>query len=340
MIRYLFSLLVCCSILSCGGSSDVSDLDDIIDVIEDEPERKPIDTNSMGVNSFFNDARFGSISSQYSEIKSTLRLKYIRVLLNWSDAVQSSPGAAIKFGFYDNILRNIPEGVDVLVVLAGLPTWMSASGNWIDGDVRRTFAESWVQPVVARYADVSRIVGFQIWNEPNEQANPDNYTLDIVNNGGNYVDMLKKSAKISRELAPGKLIVNAATTAINQNFPETLEYNREMKSSGIEDVVDVFAVHIYGKQFENYVRGKGVEDFFKGFNKVVWATESGEQGFDKQLAYVEQVWPFIKEKIPQLERIYYYQFAEDSAATSTYGLKNLTEGLTISDLYVFLRDRP
>jgi hypothetical protein len=87
------------------------------------------------------------------------------------------------------------------------------------------------------------------------------------------------------------------------------------------------------------VRGGGVADFLNGLPKPIWITESGAQGVNSQLEYGERVWPFLTDKIPGIERIYQYQFAEATPADVTYGLRNLSGDLPVSDLYVHLRDR-
>ncbi|MBX7145223.1 MAG: glycoside hydrolase family protein, partial [Oligoflexia bacterium] len=164
-------------------------------------------------------------------------------------------------------------------------------------------------------------------------------TLDIATNAANYVEVLQRSYALSREFAPGKLVVSAATTAINQNYPESLDYNRAMRDAGLRSYADVYGVHYYGKQYENLVRNGGVADYLNGLGLPIWVTESGAQGVTEQLGYVEEVWPFLSERVDNIQRFYYYQFAEDAASANTYGLRNLDPGASISDLYVYLRDK-
>lgn len=333
MFRILLLLAVALSAAGCNSS-----LSDIIEVIE-EPSRKTIDTTRLGVNAFFNDARFGSISDQAQEVRNTLGLRYVRVLFAWNDQVQPSPDAAINFSFYDAILAAIPSDTQVLVVLTDVPSWMSNQAHWIGGNPRITVAERWIRRAIARYRENGKIVGWQIWNEPNNPSFAENTTIGVVDNPENYVELLAASQSIAKDLTPNKLVLNAATTAINQNFPDTLRYNRAMRDAGARELVDVWAMHYYGRQFENVVRSGGVEDFIDGLNLPVWVTESGAQGVNSQLAYGEQVWPYLIEKMPSIERIFIYQFTDATPADVTYGLRNLTPGLTVSDLYVHLRDR-
>jgi hypothetical protein len=291
------------------------------------------------VNAFANDARFGSIGAQFTEMRDTLRLKYVRVLFAWNDSVQPAPNAAPNFSFYDDIIEAIPSGVDALIVITGIPSWMQSPANWQQNNPRITFAERWVRKVVGRYKNNPAVVGFEIWNEPNMTANDNNIVMQLDQDPANYVELLAAAYGVVNDIAPNKLVVTAATTAINQGYPDALDYNRGMRDAGAQRFADVWGVHYYGKQYENVLRNNGVADFFGGISLPIWVTESGEQGVNNQLAYVEQAWPFLKEEIPGIKRFYYYQFTEATAAAVSYGLRTLDPAAPVSDLYVYLRDR-
>ncbi|MDZ4786395.1 MAG: cellulase family glycosylhydrolase [bacterium] len=335
MKNLVFTILIC-SFFGCGES-----VSDLIDDVVNEPDRKPIDTSILGTNAFFNDTRFGSIGSQANEVKNTLALNYVRVLFAWNDQVQPSPNVTPNFSFYDDIASKVAaRDLQMLVVVTGVPSWMSNNANWsIDGNSRKTFAELWLRKVVERYSSNGRVTAFQIWNEPNMVSDPNNSTLGFASNPSNYLELLCYGYSVIKDIAPSKLVVSAATTAINQNFPESINYNKDFYTAGAASCLDVYAVHVYGKQFENFVRSGGVTDFLNGVARPIWVTESGSQGFDTQLAYGEQMWPYLQSKIPGIARIYQYQFVEATSAQTTYGLRNLTPGSELSDLYVSLRDR-
>jgi len=329
-------LVIACLALTLGCNASVSDLVDVVDGVP----RKTIDVSKLGINAFANDSRFGSVASQLADVPNTLGLKYIRVLFRWDDAVQPSPSAKLNYSLFDSIAGNIPSGVDALVVLTGLPTWMNASVNWTDGNPRKTFVERWVAPVSKRYKSNGRIIGFQVWNEPNSALFPENDVLDVRTSPDNYLELLALAQNEIKANAPGKLVVNGATTAINQNFPDTLRYDQDLTDGGGQEFVDVWAVHYYGKQFENVVRSGGVENYLESLSRPIWITEIGAQGVNSQLAYGEQVWPFLLDKISGIQRIYVYQLTEDTASNVTYGLRNLDSAAPVSDLYVYLRDLP
>lgn len=301
--------------------------------------RRAIPYQLLGINAFANDQRFGSIRAQYNEVRSTLRLSRVRILMHWNDGIQSSPTAQPFFGFYDELVDSLPNGIQAAIIMVGVPSWMNDSRNWIDGNPRKTFVEKWVKPVASRYGRNRRVEAFQVWNEPNNPSFPENATLKVLTSPENYVELLALAHNTIRTAAPRKVIVNGATTAIAQNFPSTLNYNKEMIKAGALSFVDIFAIHYYGKQPERVLVPGGIGEFLRGIPKPLWVTESGAQGISNQREYAERIFPFLKEQIPNLRRIYLYQFTEATPATSTYGLRNLTPGLTLSDLYVTLRDR-
>jgi len=312
-------------------------ISDAIDIADGVP-RKDINRSLVGVNAFFNDPSFGTIPQQYAEILNTLHVRYVRILMAWNDAIQPTPGSSPNFSFYDSIVQSIPAGMDALVVVTGIPSWMNSPSNWVDGNPRRTFVERWVRWVARRYGGQGRVVGWEIWNEPNDPSRSDNATLGLTTSPENFVELVSLAYDVCKDVAPSKLVLNGATTAINQNFSETLDYNRSAREAGLFSVIDRFAIHYYGRQFENVVRSDGVADFLSSVPNGIWVTESGAQGVDEQLRYVEQVWPFLSDHIPRIERFYYYQMFERSAPDQTYGLRNSSADRSVSDLYVSLRD--
>lgn len=301
--------------------------------------RKTIDTSIMGVNAFCNDSRFGSVRAQLQEVKSTLRLNYVRVLFAWDDHVQPTPSSRVNFSFYDDIVAKLPRGVQALVILTGVPSWANDPQNWVQGSPRTTFVQRWVKKVVNRYDRKGQIRAYQIWNEPNDSGNANNALMGFVDHPENYVEMLRNASSHIRSKKRKKAVVNAATTAINQGYPRALDYNRGMIESGASDLVDVWAAHYYGTHYENVLRPGGVADFLNTITKPIWITESGEQGINQQREYVERTWPFLFEQIPGIKRFYLYQFTDSEGSETTYGLRNPTPGLGISDLYIYLRDR-
>lgn len=316
---------------ACNATEQIKDQLDAIDV-----ERKPIDVTRMGVNAFGGDQEFGTVCEQYREVKNILGLRFVRVLFEWNDAVQQTADSEIFWGFTDEIIRCLPDGVDALVVVNGMPFWMYDAAYWPNGDPRAAWVERWFRKVVRRYGAEPRIVGFQVWNEPNVVENSDNQTLGFED-PTLYVEMLARAYSVSKDLAPGKLVLNAATTAVAQNYSVVLDYNKAMRDAGALNYVDRWAIHYYGKQFENLVRG--VDGFLNDLGTPIWVTESGEQGVNNQLGYVEEVWPFLQERVPAIERFYYYEFTSNESPEESFGLRTLDPEYPVSDLYIHLKER-
>ena len=329
--RALLALLMVCLVACDSG--------ELLDLAFDPPSRKPIDASKVGVNSFFAHPEFGSIDSQFSDIRGNLKLGYVRILLAWTDGVQASPGGPKDYSFYDSILSRIPPGVDAVVVLVHTPSWMSDSANWsAGGNPRTTFVEEWVRPTVRRYANTPGIIGWEIWNEPDLTVVASDAALQLTS-ALNYAEMLAYASNVVHDEDSNALVVMAATQSIQQNFPTNLNYNKTLKEAGVENFTDVWNVHFYGSRYESVVTDNGVADFLNSVSKPIWVTESGEQGPNKQLPYVETAWPFLLEKIPGIQRFYYYQYASTDAAEFNYGLRTTDPEFPVSDLYVHLRDR-
>lgn len=327
-------LLAILALLSACNSTE-----DLIDLALDPPQRRTIDTSRMGVNNFFIDPEFGTIPQQYSEIQNTLGLRSVRVLMSWVNAVQPSPSSNVNFDFFDAIIANIPAGVDVIIVVTGTPDWMTNPNNWDGGNPRATWVNRWLTRIVQRYGQQGGVLGFEVFNEPNFLDIPSDVALDLQN-PDNYFELLSLSASVIRANAPSRLVIPAATLAINQSFPDNLNYNRRLRDLGAADIVDVWNIHYYSRAFERVVQNDGIADFLNGLGKPIWITESGETGPNNQLEYVETVWPFLRDEIPGIDRIYYYQFGETVLPVeNNFGLRTTDPSFPVSDLYVHLRNR-
>lgn len=336
MRHFFLAVLVLLGVVILPGC-DSSDVDALTDVVEGVP-RKDIDKGLLGINAFANEGRFGTPSQQFSEVKNVLGLSRVRLLYAWNDAVQPSPRAKPDLSFFEYILDGLPADMRAIVVLTDVPAWLGDPSTWISGNPRRNFTEGFLRAFLRRFGSDPRIEGFQIWNEPNDPNRDDNIVLGLVDQPSNYVELLALGYQEVKQRAPGKLVLSGPTTAINQNYPGTLNYNRDMRELGAEEFCDVWSIHFYGRQYENVRRSGGVASFLNGLERPVWITESGEQGFNNQLAYGEEVWPFLADNIQTLQRIYIYQFAESRDPDITYGLKNPSAEFPVSDLYVWLRE--
>ncbi|MBL7661978.1 cellulase family glycosylhydrolase [bacterium] len=331
LIKISVFALIICSLANCQVSDKIKEL-------TDKPSRKPLDRSLIGVNNFFVESGFGSINTQYRDIKSNLKIPYVRVLLAWTDAVQPSPGASPNYSFFDSILNQVPAGVDILPVVVHTPNWMNNPANWIDANPRKTWVERWLKPTVQRYASNNKIVGWEVWNEPDLTVVASDTALGLTD-PAKYLELLQFSRDAIKAADPGTQIVIAATQSIQQNYPDHLNYNRTLRDLGARNLVDVWNIHYYGEQFEKVSASGDIADFLNSLNMPIWVTESGQQGPNNQLAYAETTWPFLKDKIPNISRIYYYIYASSfSPVEQNYGLRTSNSSLPVSDLYVHLRD--
>lgn len=331
VMRKIKTLTFIILLLAAVGCNNAKEAAEIIEGIE----RKPIPRSKLAVNAFFNDSRFGSIPSQMSDVTQNLGLRRIRVLARWDNGSQSSPGATPSFGLLESILSNAPSNAEILVVATGVPSWMSNSANWVNGNPRVTYVERWLKPLLRKVRQYGVVKAVQVWNEPNSGLFSENNVMQVRTSPENYTELMALSKNAFDSEAGSIQLVMGATTAINQNFPETLNYNRALRDAGVDSLIDVWAIHYYGQQFENVIQDGGVRDFLQGISKPIWMTESGVQGSDKQLKYGEETWPYLLEKIPSIDRIYIYQYTEGTEASSSYGLRNLNG---VSDLYNWLAE--
>ena len=319
-------------LIGCG--SDADELFDLADIALDPPEEQTIDTSRVGVNSFFNTAGVGSTRDQFLDIRDNLKIQNVRALFAWTNGVQPSPNSEPDYGFFDSILDSTPAGVNLLVTVAHTPDWMTDPANWIGGDPILTWNERWLRPLLQRYAGDPRISSWQIFNEPDLLLVPSDVSLNLAD-PANYFRLLEIGSGIVRTTDPGKIVVMAASRSIQQDGGNNLDYNKRLKELGAEALVDVWAFHFYGEQFERVIERNGVADFLNSISRPLWITESGEMGHNNQLSYVRTVWPFLRSEIPGLDRIYYFRYASNEPADITFALRTPQ---SLSDLYIRLRD--
>lgn len=320
--------------MTCIGCDSANDIEDAIDTGLNPPSRKRIDVSRTGVQNFFLSQNvFGSVSAQFRDIQ-RLHLHYVRILVAWTDGTQPSPSAPLNLGFTDQILSNIPAGVDVLVTLAHTPSWFTNPVNWKGKNAREAYVEQFVRPIVNRYKGRRGIIGWEIFNEPNDISVASDASLELIQ-PANYLELLRLSFQSIRQIDPGKLVVMAASLPINQDWDDNISYNRALRDLGATNFTDVWNIHYYGKQYE---RVGQIAGFLNSLGKPIWISESGVQGPNNQLAYVEEVWPFLDENIQNIDRFYYYQYSSTDPVNSNYGLRTNDPNFPVSDLYIYLRD--
>jgi hypothetical protein len=320
---FLVSLLALCACDNLHG--DVGDLGDLI-----FGGGGKIPREKLGVQNEFVGTPKGDPAAQGADIRNTIDLRHIRSSFFFDEGFLPSEGASPNFSRFDAIVASIPPDVDLLPIFAYAPGWLAHRADWKD-----VFINRYVIPVLDRYGNDGRIAGWEIWNEPDAFCNGNVAPPGVLDcSPGDYVDLVSRVAPVIRARS-GAQVVAAATTSINQSFPNNFDFNKDLVGAGLLDLVDVFNFHWYGSQLEKLTFG-GIADFLNGTGKPVWCTESGERGSTQQLGHASEVFPAFDDKVKQLERIYIFTYFDGLGPENTYGLV-ASNGIE-SDLYQLLRD--
>lgn len=129
-------------------------------------------------------------------------------------------------------------------------------------------------------------IAFQILNEPAHFLGiaPEFYVRQI----------LGPCFQLLRAVDPEGLVVGAAEVG-NADGPERM---RRMLDAGLEESCDRVAYHVYSRdiipRLRNNVRG------------LTWVTESGAEGPDRHLPWVQEVFPEIRRALPEVSRVFHY----------------------------------
>lgn len=319
-------LLAVVTATACGLHGGVDDLGDLI-----FGNGGKIPRGKLGIQNEFVSNPKGDPGAQGADIRNTLGLRHIRTSFFFDESFLPSEGARPNFSRFDTILASIPPDTDLLPILAYAPQWLANRADWKD-----VFINRYVIPVLDRYGNDGRIIGWEIWNEPDGFCNGRVAPPGVLDcSPGDYVDLAARTAPEIRKRS-GALIVGAATTSINQSFPSHFDYNKNMVGAGLLPLIDVYNFHWYGEQLEKLTFG-GIADFLNSTGKLVWCTESGDRGSTRQLQHAEDVFPAFDDSIDNLDRIYIFTYFDGAGSANTFGLVS-AEGIE-SDLYQFLRDQ-
>lgn len=308
---------------ACGVGGDAGDLGELIFGAGGKIPR-----DKLGVQDEFVASPKGDPAAQGNDIRTTLKLRHVRTSFFFDETFLPSDGAPPDFARFDTILAAIPPDTDLLPILTFAPGWLANRADW-----KTVFVDQFVIPVLDRYGKDGRIAGWEIWNEPDGFCNGRGAPAGVLDcSAADYVDLVSKVAPEIRKRS-GALVVGAASTSINQSFPDNFNFNQSMVSAGLLNSVDVYNFHWYGEQLEKLTFG-GIGDFLNATGKRVWCTESGAQGVTNQLSHAQDVFPSLDSHISRLDRIYIFTYFDGGASASTFGL--VAGDGTESDLYQFL----
>lgn len=161
---------------------------------------------------------------------------------------------------------------------------------------------------VARYATDPKLVGWELENEPENFLG---WTAQ------QYVDWVKGVAPDVRSvMGAGKKLVAGATRPMVQDYPNNLNFNKDMIAAGLLDEVDVFNMHVYTKQYEKVPSVEDVYADARAAGKEVWVTEVGENDLAEQLDYFLQVVEVYRRLGIDPERWILYAWNDDALGYS------------------------
>ncbi len=161
---------------------------------------------------------------------------------------------------------------------------------------------------VSRFANDPKVIAWELENEP------ENFLQWTAQQ---YVDWVKDVAPLVRNTAGrDQKLVAAATRPMVQDFPNTLNYNKDMISAGLLDEVDVFNMHVYTKQYEKLPSVEEVFTSAQSRGAEVWVTEVGENEIADQLSYFLQVTEVYKRLDMDADRWVIYAWNDDTLGYS------------------------
>jgi hypothetical protein len=191
-------------------------------------------------------------------------------------------------------------GIDAVVLLAEFGGLTLARALWDERkrkDVLRMYTDVFATAVDPVRPGLGALgpkgtgrIAFQILNEPAGFVGvpPDVYVSEILTPC--FIDL--------RNLDPNVIVVSAAEAG-NKDGPPRI---RAMLEAGLESVCDRIAYHVYTREvipmLSAHVRG------------IVWITESGQPATAAHLGWVRDVFPEIRQRIPDVLRIFYYDLFE------------------------------
>lgn len=126
---------------------------------------------------------------------------------------------------------------------------------------------------VKHFRDNPKVVAWQIGNEPDNPS----FSGWAAKEYYNWLVSTKNSI-LSNGGFGSKKIVAASSRSITQNYPNTIKWNRNLVNLGLLDLVDVFAFHLYGSDFDPLSDVRKLFEKIRSLNKEIWITETGAKG--------------------------------------------------------------
>ena len=216
-------------------------------------------------------------------------LECARFDLGWR-ICQPKPGAPLDFSRYDRLFEAAEaEGVLMLPILNWLPSWAKPITDHLDE------WRAFVRAAATRYK--GRVVGWEIWNEPNLRPWYPHGDVAV------YVAMLRAANEEIRAVDPSVTICSGGLAGADSNFLAALY------AAGARDLFDVFAVHPYSHpnppEFfldEALGRLRRVMAANGDAEKPIWITEMGWSTYTANVPEQDLLLAGLKVARPDLAR--------------------------------------
>lgn len=254
----------------------------------------------------------------------------LRIGLPWNETQPTAKGVwnediMRQADYY--IQRVTDMGIKVLVVAVGSPPWASGGGAVNSPNFKDADYADYMEQLIERYP--GKIEAIEVWNEPS-------YSGFLQNSDpARYTSLLKAAYTRIKQVDANIIVVGGSLYGSVYNNPDFL---RGMYENGAKDYFDVLATHEYGDTPEraqvwgasappasytplfNSIKNNLVSimvEFGDG-NKPIWLTETGANTAgggkgvspDQQAQALNDAFAHLKSgAIPQMKRIYWYNFA-------------------------------
>jgi hypothetical protein len=282
----------------------------------------------MGLNMFPRNRTAGPLADQMNDIRS-LGVRYIRVNFWFDSAYMSGPGAQPDFTQFDEMVDAADgAGLEILGVLAPVPSWLRGSGDW-----KAVYAEKFVTPTVSRYK--ARVKYWEVWNEPDEDAAMFDGTPE------SYFELLKPASAAIKSADPEAKVVAAAPVNIVSKGGAKFAWLEKLVTLGLRQYAAVLNFHYYSNL--DMTLGVSGKALMEKAAMPLWVTETGIIGQDRQLDYFKKNLPYIENALNP-ERIYWYCYIqgegehEETHPADTYGIVTMYNGQRFeSPVYALLK---
>ncbi|MFZ0545855.1 MAG: cellulase family glycosylhydrolase [Candidatus Promineifilaceae bacterium] len=304
------------------------------------------DVSPFGMNTFLQNEVLPEVREQSLQMLNQAGIHYIRQQFPWEDIEihgkgdyidrRNDPNGVDAWAKYDNIVDLAEQNnIEIIARLDNPPAWTRALTNTIGTlappDNYNDYGD-YVAAVVGRYK--GRITYFQLWNEPNTNAEWGNQPI----NPEAFTELLCIGYHRAKEANPNAVILAGAlspTIALNDQNQNDLVFLQRMYLDGAGSCFDIFSAQGYGlfsgptdqrvrPTVINYPHIELLRDVMTAYGdaeKSIWISEVGwnavPDGFptpfgqvslEQQARYAAQLYERAQEDWPFIGVINYWFF--------------------------------